>query len=264
MVLSHEHLQAHSIPLVESVLAFQFERTNQWNSDFFESLHSLIRADFPRTERQAQHQIHFAEGKPVEISADIELRRYLREDGGVIVTIGPATIGVSIVARECKGGYPGWERLRDTALTVFEHYRNITSPGRVLQVGVRYINAIRIAEDTFRLADFVDPSSGMIPAKLLDETSPFVFRLERQRGSTPAEAWREVVSLYATSHVNGYPELVFDVDELFLPLSSGAAEDVSRIAERLHDLSGESFLQIMSARFRTGGAGQLTASGEKQ
>ncbi|GLC26353.1 TIGR04255 family protein [Roseisolibacter agri] len=221
-------------PLLEAVLGFRFARApRSWDSVYFGKLHLALKG-FPRVDTLEGASLTFQPGQGVQFTPAPEVKRFIREDGGVVVSASPETVGVSVLPKQIAGGHPGWDFLRDTALWALQAYESITSPGPLQEVGVRYIDVVPIDPGSFRLGDFVRAESGIVPMALMDERNPFAFRVERTSGTEYGNL-REVVSMQARATATGGGELVLDVDELMQVRSEAATPNVETLADHLHE-----------------------------
>lgn len=223
-------------PLLEAVVEFQFEPgTAGWDSIFFGKIHEKVEADFPRVETISGPEVKIAGKGSVSLGPAPELKRLIRGDGGVVVTVGPDLLGFSVLPPKIESGHPGWEWLCNKALELLDAYRSVVKPQRIRRVGVRYINGIKIDPDEFQLGALVASESGFIPLKLLDERNPFSYRLERVIDADQASRHVEILQLAAQPTGVDVARLVLDVDQV-LTLSGAIADDSLRQSlDKLHD-----------------------------
>lgn len=234
-------------PLLEAVVEFQFELpVGGWKSVFLGKIHSLIEADFPRVEPLVGTKIEFKQGGGrVEVASAPEANRFLQEEGGEVVTVGPGVLGFSVLPFKRPGGHPGWDLLRDRALELLEGYRKIVNPGWLRRVGVRYINAIPVTPGEFRLDAIVTSESGLVPAVLLGEENPFSFRLERILSADAKGRHAEVIQLSAQPVGQDSAHLMLDVDQVWTPTTSGEFEEPDTVLEDLHNAVHDVFSTII-------------------
>src|SRR4051812_30058611 len=92
-------------PVVEAVLEFQFQPSaNPWDSVYFGKIHDrmLKVLDLPLMQPVAGAAIHLGP-KGIGFSQRGEVKRFTTREGGVVVTVGPGFLGVSILPRRHPG-----------------------------------------------------------------------------------------------------------------------------------------------------------------
>ncbi|MGI9181614.1 MAG: TIGR04255 family protein [Longimicrobiaceae bacterium] len=224
-------------PLLEAVVEFQFEPPpGGWKSVFFGKIHSRIEAEFPLVETFTGAQVQFGpEGGSVALGAAPEINRFIRDDGGVVATVGPDILGLSVLPPKIESGHPGWEWLRDRTLDLLQTYRETANPGRIRRVGVRYINVLPITPGEFQLDNFVAAESEFVPGVLLEEHNPFSYRIERSRGPGKEGHRTEVIHLSAQPIRPNTARLMVDVDQLWIPGAGVELQDARPVLQALHD-----------------------------
>jgi uncharacterized protein (TIGR04255 family) len=241
-------------PLVEAVLEFQFMPTGRpWAPDVLTRLHKRLEAEFPMSESLTGTNIMVDAQRPgaISLSPAPETRRFARQDGGMVVTVGPDVLGVSVLHDKMPGGHPGWESFRDVALQVLDAYRNVVHPGPMKQVGVRYINAIRFDPSAFRLEKFVDRSVGLVPSALLSETNPVSLRVERLREPGQQSVRKETFNLVAAPDPEGAGgKLVLDVDEVLMLAPGTELPYLAEVCDKLHEAVAKIFKSVINAKTR--------------
>ncbi len=224
-------------PLVEAVLAFTFARyTVPWDSIYFGKFHDRVQRDFPMVGNIPGASIEMSGETRVRVHAAPEIKRFARHDEGMVMTVGANLLGLSVLPKKYPGGHPGWPTLLHTALASLQSYVTVTKPDEIVQVGVRYINAIPIDPATFLLRTIIADDATIIPAALLEERNPFSLRVERTRGTASTRRLQEALALQARPSPHGSAELVLDVDELSLGSVDSSDQDrLSEVAGELHD-----------------------------
>lgn len=258
MVPASERPRYDTPPLIEAVVALQFRPGAQpWDSVYFGEILREIKGDFPRVETVVGAEIRIDEqGAPPIFRPAPELKRFLRTDGGMVVTVGPEMLGVSVLPPSMpEGQHPGWETLFSEAKRLLGIYRAVVAPGGVHMLGVRYINAVEEPLEESTLSRLFSAESGVVPPKLLNEGRPFAFRYEHLREDTPQYVHREVFQLTAQASGNNLARFVLDVDELWQARGE-SQPDIDRVGNLLHDAVYDAFHTLFTpeARARFGPA----------
>lgn len=231
-------------PLLEAVVEFQFDPpAGGWKSVFLGKIHREIEREFPRVEPLVGARIELKPGSSrVEVVSTPDASRFFTEEGGMVATVGPDLMGLSVLPLKHPGGHPGWPALRDRALALLQQYRGVVGPQRVRQLGVRYINAIPVTPGEFRLSDIVAGSSGLVPMALLDEQNPFASRLERIRSNDERGRHAEVIQLSAQPASANTARLMLDVDQVWTPTQGTEPGDPKEILQDLHEAVHQVFV----------------------
>lgn len=229
-------------PLVEAVIEFQFEpRPNGWDSVYFGKMHLQVQEEFPTVETLSGAHVKFGDKTGISLGPAPELKRFIRADGGAVVTVAPDLLGLSVLPQKSESGHPGWDWMRTRALGLLSVYNSVVGPKRIRRIGVRYINAIPITPGEFKLRDVLAEESGVVPPVLLDEQKPFSFRVERVIGA--GANWRHVQVLQIAASAVGpdLARLVLDVDQVLTgphPVEPGV---IGRKLDELHEHVHEVF-----------------------
>ena len=236
-------------PLLEAVVEFQFNPPQGgWKSVFLGKLHGEIEADYPRVEPLFGTKIELKQGSGrVEVAPTPEASRFLQEEGGEVVTVGPDVLGLSVLPTKRPGGHPGWDWLRDQALALLKRYQKIVKPQHLRRIGVRYINAIPVTPGEFRLGEIVSADSGLVPSALLTEQNPFSSRLERILSADQRGRHAEVIQLSAQPTGQDSARLMLDVDQVWTPASPTELPRSRAVLENLHDAVHVVFSTIIRA-----------------
>lgn len=233
-------------PLLEAVIAFQFHQGDlPWDSVYFGKIHKELEAEFPVVETLTGAEFQFAPEKRTQVRLSGEIKRFKRADGGMVLTVGPATLGVSVLPSKMPTGHPGWPSLFETAQNVLRIYESVVRPTRIQQIGVRYINVVTMPPSEFVLGDVISDRSGLIPERMLQERNPFSFRYEHLVGVSRGAIFREVLQLVAKPVPNEMAQFVLDIDEIWQP-NSDEAPNVEEVGNRLH----QSVYQLFEVLFR--------------
>lgn len=233
-------------PLLEAVVAFQFDQGDRpWDSIYFGKVHQELEAEFPVVETLAGAEVQFDSQKSADFRISGELKRFKRADGGMVLTVGPATLGISVLPRDMPAGHPGWASLFETAQKVLRIYESVVQPARIQQIGVRYINVVTMPPAEFVLGDVLSDDSDLIPARMLKERNPFSFRYEHLLGTAPEGRFREVLQLVAQPAPNQMAQFVLDIDEMWQAQSDDPPE-VPVVCNRLH----QSVYELFETLFR--------------
>lgn len=239
-------------PLIEAVVAFQFRPgTHPWDSVHFGEILREIKDEYPRVETVSGAEVRLeGDGAPVAVRPAPELKRFSREDGGMVVTVGPEMLGISVLPPQMpEHQHPGWEKLFATAKDLLEIYRSVVAPGHVHTLGVRYINAVEELPNSCTLRRLFSEDSGVIPPKLLDEWGPFAFRYEHLRNSASDYVEREVFQLTAQPVGGNVVRFVLDVDEVWQARAE-VEPDVERIGTSLHEAVYDAFNTLFTLEAR--------------
>lgn len=224
-------------PLLEAVVAFQFRPgARTWDTVFFGKIHQEIEDRFPEVETlySAEFEVNLTERGSASLRTGHELKRFTTSDRGMIITVGPGMLGVSVLPRQRTGGHPGWESLFETARHVLRIYEEVVAPAGIDQIGVRYINSLTQPLQGFVLGTLVADDTGLIPSRLLEERDSFSFRYEHIIGSGSDFVHREVLQLVAQPTQEGVAQFVLDIDEIW-QAREDANPDVEAIGDMLHD-----------------------------
>lgn len=223
-------------PLLEAVVEFQFvPPSGGWNPVFLGKVHSQIEEEFPRVEAVTGTRVEFGqEAGLVAVRPAPEASRFLQEDGGVVATVGPDVLGLSVLPSKRAGGHPGWDWLRDRALDLLQTYQVVVRPQQVLRIGVRYINAIPIIPGQFRLGQLVTAESGLVPAALLGEQNPFSYSVERVLTADQRGRHVEGIQLSAQAVGRDAARLMLDVDQVWIPEPAEEPGSPRAVMEELH------------------------------
>lgn len=243
-------------PLIEAVVGFKFARSKTpWDIIYFGKLHDRLQTAFPHLSKLSteQTEVPVPSVGSMAVSVRPDLKRFTGEDGGVVITIGPTSLGISMLHRQLEGGHPGWEVLQDHAGKLFAIYTDVTEPDGAVEIGVRYVNSIEIDPGNFKLGDVLDPSSGLIPKMLENEDGPFSFRLDHIRTDKDDWSQREILHLRARMihKESEKAELLLDIDEIFIVGEGRVFQgDPTGIGNMLHDSVYELFDRAVRKEIR--------------
>lgn len=180
------------------------------------------------------------------------LHRFGRTDRGMVLTVGPDLLGLSVLPRQIAGGYPGWEVVRDLALRLLRIHRSLWHTGVLHHVGVRYINVIPVMPSAFRLGDYVEDAPGLVPPRLLEERNPFSLELTHAVAMTPGAVHEQSVNLSAgpAQPPAAGGELVLSIDERFISLDDAELGEPDTVCNILHDAAYRIFMELLAPDVR--------------
>jgi uncharacterized protein (TIGR04255 family) len=235
-------------PLVEAVVEFQFvPGGHEWDSVFFGEIRSALKEMFPEIENVAGADIHInSEGATVTPAP--ELKRFLRTDRGMAVTVGAHVLGVSVLPPNL-GHHPGWQEFLGTALRVLDVYLEVVHPSPVQQIGVRYVNVLEFGAGAPSLESVVSGASGLIPLRLTQSTGPFTYRFEHIVGADEAGIHREALQIAGASDPSGALRLIVDIDQIWNS-AGGKSPDLIPVCNMLHDQAYKLFAQVFTSKMR--------------
>lgn len=212
-------------------MEFQFNAGADWDSVYF----GRILDQLPElTDIETLRQASFLIGpEQLAFGPQTESKRFWRADRSLAVTVGPELLAVSVLPPNMPGKH-SWERLRDTAFRVLKVYESIARPGSIRQTGLRYINALSIDPQDFRVDTYISEASGLVAPVILRERNPFSCRMERVTAVTRRYHLREVITLAAEPDGRTGGRLILDVDQL-AGWPQGAGANAARpVYERMH------------------------------
>jgi uncharacterized protein (TIGR04255 family) len=231
-------------PLLEATIEFQFAPGRPWNSDYFGLIRSELK-EFPRSETISEASFVVAPDR-IGVAPAGEMKRYWREDRGMVVTVRPDLIAVSVLPPNLSDEHR-WETLRDVAFTTLKLYQRVARPGPFRQTGVRYINAVTVEPAAFRLSNYAAAESGFVPPVLMEERQPFSQRLERTTQTTERYHLREVITLAAQPTGQSEGRLILDVDQIATWNKSAEVQNVRTVLEKMHDAVHAVFTKLLRA-----------------
>jgi uncharacterized protein (TIGR04255 family) len=133
-------------PIVEAICEIQFVPTDNWNLAYTGLFYEKIKSRYSGKPRE-QRVLEFAtpgviSSQPLSLvqsnAREITKVQFPNENGQEIVTLGPASLGVSRLHP-----YSGWEKFQKQIIEAFNLYKQIANPQGIRRIGVRYINFIR-------------------------------------------------------------------------------------------------------------------------
>jgi uncharacterized protein (TIGR04255 family) len=243
----------------------------------FRSFYEAVRDYFPVAERVETTNLVLnlrvdadplgSEGPPVAVSPEAlqkamqeatrhstVLHRFGRKDRGMVLTVGPDLLGLSVLPREIDSGYPGWEVVRDLALRLLQIHRSLWRTGALRQIGMRYINIISVEPDKFRLRDYVEEVPGLVPPQLFEERNPFSLELTHALEVSADSVHEQSINLSAgpakePSPFNG--ELVLSIDERFMSLNDAEIGNAGDACDILHEAAYQVFMELLAPDVRS-------------
>lgn len=136
-------------PLVEAVAEFRFISGEPWDATLPGLLFSAMSSDFPKKSMAARFNVGTPPENPFPQIAMTELVRLSTEDERRFAQVAPNLLTVN-----CLSPYVGWAAFSQLIQRAFEAWVRVARPSGIQRLGLRYVNAISFAEETFELADF--------------------------------------------------------------------------------------------------------------
>lgn len=138
-------------PIVEAVLAINVSLSGQWNETTLQNALKERLPDFPKIEflRMASHE--FAVGKQdYHKTQDLCVGFKLQSNSNP--HIGQFNKEAFVFSR--LEPYSDWEQFSHEALRLWEIYCELLKPTDIGRVGLRFVNRIKIKQDTIKLDDY--------------------------------------------------------------------------------------------------------------
>lgn len=217
-----------------------------WNAEAAEVFHRQVREEYPTGSSATVPALTLdLPGGPKE-QHDIEAFRFSNAGGGLVLTVGPGLLGISVRPDKLERGYPGWAVLHRIALDLLAKYQALMGVTRALQIRVRYINAIPITPGTFLLGDYLSPTTRLIPEVFRSEANPFSLRTSRLAYASEEWGRNESVRLAAGFDEERNPRLFFQIDQIALGSSGLSLQFASKYCEELHAAAHNVFADVLS------------------
>lgn len=225
-------------PVIEVVLEFQFHPSSRpWDTVYFGKLHDRMNTVVALPTVQSVHGAAITlgpGGAAVQTALEVSTKRFAAADEGLVITVGPSLLGVSLLPQKRQEGHPGWPRLLETALRLLPIYEEVVRPNGVHQVGLRYVNVLPVNTERFHLRDYIAHDSGYLPPRFNDLREPFEFRIDHYSSAEAGFVRREVLRIVAQPHPNGGGQLVVDIDEIASTPTGVQPDRLVEVCERLH------------------------------
>lgn len=233
-------------PITEAVLEIRVERDKKIDSNILLDFYSHIKVQFPNKQerRQWESKVEFKIGEPPQLSAssgNIEGYLLKTNDGKKIVQARPN----GFCFNKLKP-YDNWESFSSEAKSLWEEYKKIVKPNKVIRLGLRYINSIDIPLPLRKFQDyfltFPDIAKG-IPQGI----SNYFMRLEIP--NTAISAHSVVIQAFKPIKEDAKVlPLIFDIDVFrHIPLDIDD-QKIWSIMEELRHFKNNIFLNSLTSK----------------
>ena len=232
-------------PIIEALCEFTFTPLPTSEGNFF-ILPGLLKAelgvDYSGTAREQRLQSVVPDKKSNIAVQDHLFRIQLPTgDGTRLLSIGPNTLGVSILK---PSGEEGWEGEFLPRITkALKAYKKVAKPLNVLRIGLRYINQIQIPKSDANIEDYIAISSNkpqLLKAKLLS----FVWRYEYIR----EDSTKIIVTCAKTiTAIPDHTGVLLDIDTIWDSKPISDEKEIIKKVKDLHRLEGTVFEALITA-----------------
>jgi uncharacterized protein (TIGR04255 family) len=262
MAKSGNHPRYRKPPIIEVVLAFQFRPSPRpWDSVYFGKLHDRMGAVVSLPNIQGIQGTEITIGPEGAAVQSTELtKRFASADNGLVVTVGPGMLGVSVLPKNRKDGHPGWSNLLQTGLRLLPIYQEVVRPSGIHQIGVRYVNVLAINTEQFQLDRYITNESGYVPPKFSNLRGPFDFRFDYASIGDDLVG-REALRIAAHPNPSGGGQLVVDIDEIVSSNVANLSDRIKDLCEDLHDRAWSVFDSVFTRGVREGFEAEPVTSG---
>lgn len=134
-------------PLIEAICEFRFDPGSPWDWTIPGRLFDKIGDEFPERAQVNAIGIEVQLGPRVppvpHILSGPERVQLKRADGSAMIQLGPNLLAVNHLRP-----YANWESFRDLILRVLRLYHELSHPGRIQRIGLRYINHIEVPAES--------------------------------------------------------------------------------------------------------------------
>jgi uncharacterized protein (TIGR04255 family) len=249
MALSRPQVVFRRPPLTEAVHEFLFDNeTISWREEFWERIRTAVAPELPIVDR-----VNIS-GEEVRHDGNIPLesangRRYSADHGGIVLTIAPGILGLSIRPKRLRDGYPGWDAVHEMAMRFLLVYQQIVETATVEQITVRYINRIPVVPGDFKSSNYISSTSPLVPPILIGERNPFSLAVTHVLRANDEAVFSESLYLAAGSDESGSHELFCRIDELAGASSLGPVREVRSVCRALHESANVLFHNVFHQEF---------------
>lgn len=231
--MSEEH-PSYPNPTIHEALCeihFQLPDGVSWQPSLPGELFKRIQSEFPKLEPATQIGFRLQVG-PGEVEQAFfppqQRMRYRHESRNLLLQLSEGIFTVNELEK-----YPGWEQMRSDILRYWETAREVTEPGAVTRIGLRYINRIQRTLPDERAGDWLAPSdfvAGSALSSLPGFLSRVQTRLDPQR--------RLIVTVTDTFDAVGQDTqpIVLDIDCIVQKQIGVQHGDIAREIDELHNL----------------------------
>lgn len=156
-------------PIVEAVVEFRFAPGVPWAEHHLEQLTHRFQGEYPAPPQQrgrldVQVGLH---GTDVSAQGNLAFQGLLFRSANGTAAVG---VGENLLTVHVLAPYPGWASLLPRALSALQLYAQIATPTGLLEVGLRYIDQIKVlAEPNVALAEYfpcIPPKPNAMPTVL--------------------------------------------------------------------------------------------------
>lgn len=135
-------------PIVELACEFQFDEETAWDLAMPGLIYKTLEKDFPK-HRPIQHlDVRLSSTGPAR-ARTIDRLQLQSSDDRVRIQVGPQFLAVNHLVP-----YASWEEFYPKVERAFEVYKGITTPSQFRQISLRYVNRIRLPDETVDLSQF--------------------------------------------------------------------------------------------------------------
>ncbi len=233
-------------PITEVVLEIRVERAKKIDSDILLDFYNHIKDRFPNKQeiRQWESKVEFKAGEAPQLSSrSPNLEGYLLKttNGDKIIQARPAGLSFNKLKP-----YDNWESFRDEGRFLWEEYKKIIKPDKVIRLGLRYVNSINIPLPLRRFQDyfktFPDIAKGM-PQGI----SNYFMRLEIPNPDISAHSI--VIQAFKPIKENAKMlPLIFDIDVFRLIALNVDDQKIWDIMEDLRHFKNSIFMNSLTKR----------------
>lgn len=227
-------------PVVEAVCEFRLSQNTPWDLTVPGIFYEKIREDFPHREQRVASQVELAH-EPQSFQQRIKTFEHillLSEDRKRIVQLGPRLLVINVLRP-----YPTWQGFKPIIEKVWKILLEIVEVKGLERIGLRYINEIKIPEQTFEPEEYFEfyPYIGKgLPQKLASFIvgAEFLYEGEDDR-----------CRLQLTPAIGGNA-LILDIDYFLTNLQNVNSEWVMDWIEKAHSRVEEIFEGCITDKLR--------------
>jgi uncharacterized protein (TIGR04255 family) len=237
-------------PIHEALCRITFAESARWTIATPGQIYEKFRQDYPaEPKKQVDLQAVLPVTRPgpgvsgVELTQGQEMLRLADQEDRRLVLVSPNHISV-----HSTRPYEGWESLEQRLRGGISRLSEVYNPGPVQNIGLRYINRVRIKGDTLDLDDYFNIAIPTPPPMLGGQVRSFFYRLEMQDAKHPLSYKQTFASL--APEPDDVAEFLLDLDFTYEPPDPTSIEESLRLANETKAVENTIFEALITDKCR--------------
>ena len=205
---------------------FRLSSANKWKPSLPGELFKHIQHDYPEMEPVLEVGLQLEVGPggtSTRILPPPQLMRFKHGTRPLILQLAENAFSISVLSP-----YPGWEVMRQDALTAWRQVEEVLMPEAINRIGLRYINRIEKETISDRAGDWLEATE-YIPQGILHSEAGFLLRVQTHLNAQNML----IITLGDTESESKDGSIIFDIDRIVEKEPLGGQE-LEQEMDRLH------------------------------